>query len=341
MFTPQERELLISGAPNAPPVLFARVLWEEGDYIEIRLLPLKSTLQDRPSSMWRRVSNLKFDREWLLDMNEAGYGIYAGVLPRLGKGQRGKNGVRPGRVVWLDVDNAAPEHVVEILRRHTGQAGALPPPTLVLGSGAGTHLYWRFSGLVAPAAIERLNKSIVQCARHVLKLQGADANCSDRARIMRVPGYINHKRGRASHIHAFDRTAYYSPNGWESWLRTVEPLLPPIPAPKPKKVTSATAPRRHDGERAVSTDRMTGIARAQRYLAATPGCDEGERNPTGYRLACFCLCDCGLSGEDVVALLATWDRRNRPPLVETDGPGVLSGLVANAMKYARDGTPVS
>jgi hypothetical protein len=93
--------------------------------------------------------------------------------------------ILPGSVAWVDLDDrGALARLRAFLQR----------PTLVVASGSGgAHAYWRLAHEHSADDIEAANRKL--CAA----LEG-DAACTDRARIMRVPGTVNHKAGRACRL---------------------------------------------------------------------------------------------------------------------------------------------
>ena len=107
--------------------------------------------------------------------------VFATPLPRE-RPEPGKRAVRPGSVVWVDLDEASAGGLREIERLR---------PHLWVASGAGQHLYWRLRDELAPAELEELNRRL--CHR-----LGGDPACCEYGRIMRLPGTFNQKRGQWS-----------------------------------------------------------------------------------------------------------------------------------------------
>ena len=104
--------------------------------------------------------------------------MFATPLPRE-RPEPGKRAVRPGSVVWVDLDEASADGLREIERLR---------PHLWVASGAGQHLYWRLRDELEPAELEELNRRL--CHR-----LGGDPACCEYGRIMRLPGTFNQKRG--------------------------------------------------------------------------------------------------------------------------------------------------
>ncbi|MDQ3719788.1 MAG: RepB family DNA primase [Actinomycetota bacterium] len=126
--------------------------------------------------------------------------------------EAGKRAVRGGSVLWVDLDSAEPDLAAE--------SGALRPP-LWLHSGAGHHLYWRLDDDAEAPEVESLNRRL--CHR-----LGGDMACTERGRIMRLPGTFTAKRGRWSAALWADLSRPpISPNALREALPDPQPPRPP------------------------------------------------------------------------------------------------------------------
>jgi hypothetical protein len=126
----------------------------------------------------------------------------------------GKGAARAGSVVWVDVDGQAqgPE---------LGRMAALCPH-LTVHSGGGVHCYWRLDREQEPDEIESLN-------RRLCHLIGGDPACTDRGRIMRLPGSFNAKRGRWCRVLRADRSrALVDPDEVRRKLADPDPPRPAL-----------------------------------------------------------------------------------------------------------------
>lgn len=108
-----------------------------------------------------------------------GYDIYFSVCTRFGKGGKKRDCYRV-KAVWVDFD-----------REGEPDLTGVPKPDLIIKSGGGTHLYWLLNTPVMVRTgrwqeIEAINRSL--CKR-----LGGDKMCIDISRILRVPGFNNHK----------------------------------------------------------------------------------------------------------------------------------------------------
>lgn len=156
--------------------------------------------------------------------------LYFGVCPRPRKPRHKKETydksihVQTVRVLWCDVDGCQPEETLARI-----DAAALPPPSFVVGTGNGTHVYWILDrpyiiadAFKLPALKEwvvnkwkyhyidpdtkekkRLPKvsptgNVIQTILDGIarKVGGGDVKTKDLARILRVPGSLNRKDER-------------------------------------------------------------------------------------------------------------------------------------------------
>ena len=100
--------------------------------------------------------------------------VFVGVGPRTRReGTRGA--VERLHVVWVDVDGDR-----EKLRAFR------PLPSIVVASGGGVHAYWALRDPVGPDEAEAANRQLAVAV-------DADLRCVDAARILRLPGTLNHK----------------------------------------------------------------------------------------------------------------------------------------------------
>lgn len=134
-------------------------------------------------------------------------------LPRPGR----EGQVLAGALVWIDIDE--PEELWRLRAfRHR--------PHLVVYSGSGgAHAYWRLARPAIPATLEAANRKL---AGHL----GGDLACCDRARVMRVPGSMNWKAGRACRLAFLDLAR--PGTALAELVRGLEDPDPPPPPPDPE-----------------------------------------------------------------------------------------------------------
>lgn len=143
--------------------------------------------------------------------------------------------------LWLDLDVVGATHGDTSKRYFPDQAQALAfletlplPPSLIVSSGGGLHLYWLFRELWvfddpaeradAAALVEDWQRSIIDKA----KTLGFDVDAThDLARILRVVGTFNHKASPALPVSILQRNdARYNPGDFEQWKQSGEKAQP-------------------------------------------------------------------------------------------------------------------
>ncbi len=153
--------------------IFSGAIWAPEDLIEIRSLP-------SGSSRWLPASQIHTIATALELENDAGQNIYAGVNPRSRHGRTNAD-VNCARCIFADFDNTTVEEA-----RNRICAARLPEPTILVASGHGAHAYWIFT-----VAIEEL-ETWRDLQRDLAALLSSDP-LHDPARILRLPGFLNHK----------------------------------------------------------------------------------------------------------------------------------------------------
>lgn len=118
----------------------------------------------------------------LCQLNDEGFSIYFGVLPRAAAGGTTGEDVTAGRVLCIDIDKASPE---ELLARV--EAAGLPKPHITVSTGGGGQGFWATSADIKPDTWVALQAGIIS------KVEGADATIKDKPRVMRLAGFHNRK----------------------------------------------------------------------------------------------------------------------------------------------------
>lgn len=228
---------------------FAACLWEPDDLIEVRCLPSKK-------SFWWKAGELARHEADLREMESRGENIYAGANPRRNRGDRDGAGVAPARCVFVDFDNCS----IEEAGRRIQEAG-LPAPTLILFSGGGVHAYWRLDGPIADFG------DWTRRQLGLIAALGSDGKIHDPPRIMRLPGFRNHKREAQARIVGCWPERQYAAVEFRPADRVVE--------------SAHTAPMIAAG----AEKRPENVGRLTRDFLAF-GAPEGERNQRAYMAAC-------------------------------------------------------
>lgn len=293
----------------------ADCVFDPTDLIEIRRLP-------SGRSTWHRASELAGLASQLITDNRNGQNLYVGANPRTRSGGRSASDVVLARSVFADFDDTEPAEA-----QSRWQAAGLPTPTLVVASGHGVHAYWRLVEPIAPSeqtpdcadtSIARGWEVWSSWQRDLAASLGSDPCVHDAPRIMRLPGFINHKPPAApAYIVDADSTRVFELA--ELHERIPErPATTDIPDPAHAGRTTAKAPCRRDVP-----------ARATKYAAQWPGVAQGGRNTAAVQHAAQLVRDFGLSDAQAWPILVAWNERNDPPLDEAE----LRKCLVNAGKY--------
>jgi hypothetical protein len=155
---------------------FLGAIFESEDIIEFRPLP-------NSTKRWGTLANLPDIVPWLAARNASGKHAYFGGNPRKAKGGSKEEDVALARCLWADFDGG-----IEHNEARTRIIGAgIPAPTVTLASGAGIHTWWRLSDAMTDLPEwTRRTKALIAAV-------GSDKTIHDAPRIMRLPGFVNHK----------------------------------------------------------------------------------------------------------------------------------------------------
>ncbi len=274
---------------------FIGCIFEPNDIVEARFLPAKN-------SNWYPAAELSTHANELAALNDSGQHIYVGVNPRADIGGTTAKDVSVARCLFVDFDHTTPEQVQSLL-----DDMEFPQPTLMMNSGHGVHCHWR---LTEP--ITDLNLWTAYQKRLIVTLD-SDKAIHDPPRIMRLPGFINHKQPvTQSYIIDADPARIYL-------LADIEENLVEIEPPKAAPTRRIAPPASSD-----ETER-----RVRAYVATWEGEAEGGRNNAAMRHSASLTRDWGLSYDDAWPYLWNWNLTNSPPLDEAE----LRKALTNGEKY--------
>ena len=166
---------------------FLEALFARDDLVEIRAL--NRTGEEKPPVRRWWIPPDRYQRldGTLQRLNRDGCHVFFGVNPRSYRAS-GEDAVRTVRAFHVDLD--APSRVPGSAGKNPTEE-TVPPPTVVVDSGHGRHLYWV---LGEPVAVTPENRPLLKALNRGLALTvGGDPVCCDLARLLRLSGYINHK----------------------------------------------------------------------------------------------------------------------------------------------------
>lgn len=136
------------------------------------------------------IQDTSFER--LHRWNDNGYGVYVGMAARRERKEHGRGKQQDATYIshlWCDIDDCEPNEGADRL------CDFPMCPSIIVSSGGGVHGYWLFE---SPLAVTEETFQPIRRALHGLAMlsgKGGDPVVRDLARVMRVPGFMNTKRG--------------------------------------------------------------------------------------------------------------------------------------------------
>lgn len=171
------------------------------------------------------------------------------------------------------------------------------PPSATIASGGGLHVYWFLSEPLYLVNATVRAKIILLALANML---GADPLSAEPARILRVPGTLNHKYDppRPVTFEHLDETQRYA-------LDKVLAVLPTIPETPPERLKD---PVKH------SLAMEARIEAAKRWLAERAPAVQGQGGDAHtYETCCGVLIDHDLDVDSALKALHDWNGRCQPP----------------------------
>ena len=293
---------------------YAGIVWEPDDLVEVRCIHTTRESGHAPVSFWCQAKDLPDRFERLEALNAQGMNVYGGVLPRKAEGGKTDADCLAGYVAWADFDGLDPR---EAWRRATGKG--LPSPSMAISSGHGGHLFWRFTEPIPPAELCGL---VADLAVFV----GSDPSVKNPSRILRLPGFVNHKPPVAECRLLYADSERRYPFG------DLRDLVPG------GGTDTSDLPARDNEQRpeAVEDNGTRLLERARRYVATIEGSGKGGRTAKAFKVAAVLVNDYGLSDVEALPILTGWDRAaNSPPIASDYGPKELESIIRNAARYGK------
>jgi hypothetical protein len=142
---------------------------------------------------------------WLAFENDNGANIYVSANPlRPGSRKRTKENIRSVRHLYIDIDTDGDARLAALRA-----SDAVPAPTAILSTSPGKYqVLWRVAGF----DFERQEQTLKLLAQAF----GGDPACTDRNRVLRIPGFFNRKYSPA-HLVAveYPTDATYGPTDFQ------------------------------------------------------------------------------------------------------------------------------
>jgi hypothetical protein len=191
-----------AGRPMDPdiPVRYIRENFRPSDWIAVVLIQKETHRVVQRVATAERVASVEF-QAWLRHENASRFEVYVSMNAlKEGSRSRTKEDIAEIRHVYLDFDDNGTAAVQALLKRDD-----VPQPNYLVNSSPDRwQVVWKVDGFAHEEA-ERL-------MRHLVRETGADPAATDSSRVLRLPGFANHKYGRPFVVSAEQRaTETYSP----------------------------------------------------------------------------------------------------------------------------------
>jgi len=190
--------------PFAPRIVgtreYVQALYRPGDHVAIVVRDAAARRATQRIVRARALLRPRFEA-WLRRQDQRGSDVFLGMNPvKEGSRSRTKEQIREIRHAYLDLDEGG-DRALEAIRF----SSEVPRPNFVLDTSPGRHqVVWRVRGLDLSRA-ETLLRALA--ARF-----GGDPAATDVARVLRLPGFTNHKYAQPFVVQArFEAEETYTP----------------------------------------------------------------------------------------------------------------------------------
>lgn len=211
---------------------YIRDEFEPDDRLAIVLIDRRSGSVIQRIAPAQQIASPEF-QNWLHERNHVGADVFVSMnaLHQQARG-RTRADVAVVRHIYLDFD----DHGTQAVERLQSRTDIPKPSYLVNTSRDHWQVTWKVQGFDKEQAEELM--------RGLVREFGADPAATDCARVLRVPGFVNHKRHPANLVRAEGRsTAVYSPDQFPRPEYEDRPTTIPYGAMPPRNAPSS--PRTH------------------------------------------------------------------------------------------------
>jgi len=187
------------------PARYLHENFEPSDRLAVVLIQKETHRVIQRVAATKKIAEPEF-QAWLRHANARKFEVYVGMNPvKEDCRTRTKESIAAIRHIYLDFDDSATAAVQDLLKRDD-----IPEPNYLLNTSTGKwQVTWKVEGFT-PEQAERLQK-------HLVRETGADPAATDSTRVLRLPGFMNHKYGKPFLIRAESRAAVtYRPDHFPS-----------------------------------------------------------------------------------------------------------------------------
>jgi len=289
-----------------------REIFRPDDIIEFRCIHPDRSGGHKPQQFWSVFSKAGKIKPTLKKLNQEGYGVYYGLLPRKEEGKGSDADVVDGNILWADFDysHKRGEKGIDIDEvRESIEDSSLPEPSIYVNSGHGIHAYWLLQDRHSPDVIKSLNEKIQK--------QFKSDSVSNPSRIFRLPGFVNTKQPQADCVIIEETGEFFSLDDFV--FDFVEEKS------QHKKIEQINIECNSDN-----------MKRAKTYIEKVEGSGAGGRTTKAFKIACILVNDFSLNDIDSRMLLSDWDLSKNNPPIQGDSAypaNELDKIINNAHRY--------
>lgn len=168
-------------ATPAETITYVRTVFQPDDLVELRVF----LGRDPRGRTWFRAGDVESENvgKFIQAARDRMMHVYAGVNPRKGRAGKGED-VALARWLFADIDKTTVENAMALV---AGKGSSIPPPSMWVASGHGSHCYWRLDEPMHDLA------AWSEAQAGIIRLLDSDPAAKDAPRIMRLPGTCNWK----------------------------------------------------------------------------------------------------------------------------------------------------
>jgi len=177
------------------PTRYLRENFQPDDRVAVVLIQKQTHKVIQRIASVDKIAGREF-QAWLRHANASKFEVYVGMNTlKSDAHSRTKEDIAAIRHIYLDFDHNGTAAVQALIQRDD-----LPEPNYLVNSSPGKwQVVWKVEGFQQDEA-ERL-------MRHLVREMGADPAATDSSRVLRLPGFANHKYGKLFVVRAEVRTA--------------------------------------------------------------------------------------------------------------------------------------
>lgn len=218
---------------DEPHAQMLGALFVPSDFVDVRgveIVPGKDGKKEVRRERYRPKMRARELSELTLSPDFDHLHMFVGINPRSRPSGREDAVSRRCNIgVDIDIEGLTPEDVLAMI-----EAAGYPPPTVLVFSGRGYHVWWSLTRSVSKQQWEGIQRTATQ------DLDGDTQVCNP-AHCLRLAGTFNPKRGEMTELVVCDRSRRYSPESFPGFVAELTPPsrgVPPAPSARSASLLS-------------------------------------------------------------------------------------------------------